>query len=289
MGRTAEMSLDAGMGRSGASLAADLLRRAASAAVALPALLAVVVWAPGWAFAALVVGVASLAHWELGRMFRRAGHPSLSWVGVLAGACVTASFLAPAAAPVVLTGAVLVTLAAPLWRQAGAPVAWQPGAVSLLGILYVNWLLGHALPLRAQPDGVEWILLLLLVTWLGEAAAYLAGSTLGRRALAPVLSPRKTVEGAVAQLLVSALAALLAQAWFHPGLGPIEALAVGGMLGVVGQVGDLAESAIKRSLGTKDTGGLLPGHGGMLDRIDSLLFNVPVLFCYAAWGRALGS
>jgi phosphatidate cytidylyltransferase len=287
MEQVAEMPLDAGTERRSVSLAANLLRRAGSAAVALPALLAIVLWGPGWAFAGLVIAVASLAHWEFARMFQRAGQPALPWLGLLAGAGVTASFMAPAAAPFALTGAALVILAAPLWRPAGAPVSWQPGAVSLLAVLYVNWLLGYALPLRALADGVEWVLLVLLVTWLGEAAAYLAGSTLGRRALAPALSPRKTVEGALAQLVVSALAALLARAWFHPGLGTLEALALGGLLGAVGQVGDLAESAIKRSLGTKDTGGLLPGHGGMLDRIDSLLFNVPVLFCYAAWGRAL--
>jgi phosphatidate cytidylyltransferase len=161
--------------------------------------------------------------------------------------------------------------------------------VTLLAVLYVNWLLGHALPIRALPDGVEWLLMLLLVTWLGEAAAYLAGTTLGRRALAPALSPRKTVEGAVAQVVVSALAGLLAHAWFHPSLGAVQGLALGALLGVVGQAGDLAESAIKRSLGAKDSGALLPGHGGMLDRIDSLLFNVPALYCCTAWGRGIGT
>jgi phosphatidate cytidylyltransferase len=153
----------------------------------------------------------------------------------------------------------------------------------------VSGLLGWALPLRAADAGVEWILLLLLVTWTGETAAYLVGRTLGRHRLAPVLSPRKTVEGAAAQIAGSVLAALVAQAWFHPGLAVGEAAALGALLGVVGQVGDLAESALKRSLGAKDAGGLLPGHGGMLDRVDSLLFNTPVLCCYAAWGRTLGS
>ncbi len=243
-------------------------------------------WAPAWMFAALVVLVASLAQWEFTRMFQRAGQPALPRLGLAAGAIVTASFLLPGVTVLAIAAAVLLVVAAPLWRPAGAPVAWQPGAVTLLGVLYVNGLLGYALPLRALPDGVDWLLLLFLVTWLGEAAAYLAGSTLGRRALAPALSPKKTVEGAAAQIVVSALAAVLAQAWFHEGLGTIEALALGALLGVVGQVGDLAESALKRSVGTKDSGGVLPGHGGMLDRIDSLLFNVPVLFCYAAWARS---
>jgi phosphatidate cytidylyltransferase len=135
---------------------------------------------------------------------------------------------------------------------------------------------------------VEWILLLVSVTWLGETAAYLVGSTLGRHKLAPSISPRKTVEGAVAQLGVSMLAALGARAWFFPALSVESAIVVGLLLGVVGQAGDLMESAIKRSVDTKDTGRLIPGHGGMLDRMDSLLVNTPVLFYYATYGRSLG-
>jgi phosphatidate cytidylyltransferase len=289
MEAVADVSLGAGLGPARPAIGRDLLRRAGSAALALPILLALVVWAPGWLFAALVVGVAALAQWEFTRMFRRAGQPALSGLGLAAGAAVTASFALPALAPAVLTAAALAVLAAPLWRPAGAPIAWQPGAVTLLGVVYVNWLLGHALPLRALPLGAEWLLLLFLVTWMGEAAAYLVGSTLGRRPLAPAVSPRKTVEGAAAQLVVSALAALLAQAWFHPALGAGEALLLGLGLGLAGQAGDLAESALKRSLGTKDAGAVLPGHGGMLDRIDSLLVNVPLLYWYAAWGRGLAS
>ncbi len=289
MGRVQPVPLDTGARRASTSTALELARRVGSTAVALPALLAVVVWAPAWAFVGLVVAVAARAQWELLRMFERAGHPTLTRPGLVLGAAVTASFVQPALAAAGLTLAALVLLAAPLGRPAGAPVAWQPSAITLLSVCYVCWLLGHAVPLHAAPAGVEWILLLLLVTWTGDTAAYVVGSTLGRRRLAPVLSPRKTVEGAAAQVVVSALAALGGRAWFHPGLGAGEAVALGAVLGLVGQAGDLAESALKRSLGAKDAGGLLPGHGGMLDRIDSLLFNTPVLFGYVAWGRGLGS
>src|SRR5262249_15288913 len=134
----------------------------------------------------------------------------------------------------------------------------------------------------------DWVLLLIWVTWLGETAAYLIGSTVGRRLLAPVISPKKTMEGAIAQLLVSIAAALAAQAlFFGATLSRRDAGVVGALLGVVGQLGDLAESALKRSAGAKDSGSLMPGHGGMLDRIDSLLFNTPVLFYYASHGRIL--
>ena len=121
------------------------------------------------------------------------------------------------------------------------------------------------------------------VTWIGESAAYLVGSALGRHRLAPVISPRKTVEGAVTQLLTSVVASLALASWPLPEWPPGAALGAGALLGVVGQVGDLAESVIKRSVGAKDTGSLIPGHGGALDRLDSLLFNAPALFYFATW------
>jgi phosphatidate cytidylyltransferase len=164
---------------------------------------------------------------------------------------------------------------------------WQRVAVTLLAVCYVNWLLGHTILLRALPDGLYWILLLVWITWLGETAAYAVGSLIGRHKLAPGISPGKTVEGAVAQLAASLCAALTAGAWLFPGLPLRDAFVIGIMLGVVGQIGDLVESALKRSVGTKDTGQVIPGHGGILDRIDGLLFNAPALFYYVTYGRAL--
>ena len=150
----------------------------------------------------------------------------------------------------------------------------------MFGICYVNWLIGYGFWLRDLELGKEWVLLLVWVTWLGETAAYLVGTAIGRHPLAPTISPKKTMEGALAQLIVSVLAALLARVWFFPVLSAENAVVVGVLLGIAGQVGDLVESALKRSVGTKDTGRLIPGHGGMLDRIDSLLFNTPVLYFY---------
>jgi phosphatidate cytidylyltransferase len=240
-------------------------------------------------FLAMVVLVSGLAQWEFTRMFRRAGIPAFSWVGLGAGLVVTASFAMPAAQVPALSAALLAVLVAGLVHRDGRGCAWEPAAVTLLGIGYVNWLLGHALWLRRLEAGVEWVLLLVWVTWLGETAAYLVGSAMGRRPLAPAVSPKKTVEGAVAQLIVSVLAAVAAPGWLVGSLARGEAVGIGLALGVVGQVGDLVESWLKRSVGTKDAGRLIPGHGGMLDRVDGLLFNTPVLFYYVAYGRSLAS
>jgi len=264
----------------------NLGKRVLSTIVLVPVFPWIVVGGPAWVFALVVVGVSMLANWEFTRMFQRAGVPVLREAGLLWGGLVTLAFVRSDRAGAAFAVVVLGLLAASLDRGGAGPERWQRVAVTLLGVCYVNWLLGHAISLRALPDGVHWILLLVWVTWVGETAAYVVGSLAGRHKLAPGISPGKTVEGAVAQLAASVLAALTAGGWVFPGLHLRDALAVGILLGVLGQVGDLVESALKRSVGTKDAGSVIPGHGGILDRIDGLLFNVPVLFYYVTYGRA---
>ncbi len=268
---------------------AALLKRALSTLILLPAFLAIVMAGPVWLFGATVVLIGAAGQWEFTGMFERAGIRTRRVVGLVGGVVVTASFALPASERIAFTAALLAVLAAGLWRPQGERVAWEPLAVTVFGICYVNWLLGYGFWLRDLPFGKEWVLLLICVTWLGETAAYLVGSSVGRRPLAPVISPAKTIEGAVTQVCVSIVAAVVGQAWFFAALPREHAVAVGALLGVVGQVGDLVESALKRSVGIKDTGQLIPGHGGILDRLDSLLFNTPVLFYYASHGRILTS
>ena len=272
------------------SRGAALGRRLLSTLLLLPLFVWMVMQGPVWLFGAVIVLVGALGQWEFTGMFERAGVRTFRLVGLLGGSVLTASFALPVSERVTLTALLLTIFGVGLFRRDSSErAAWEPIAVTLFGVCYVNWLLGYAIWLRDLDDGVEWILLLVSVTWLGETAAYVVGSTLGRHKLAPSISPRKTVEGAVAQLAVSVLAALGARPWFFPALSLESAIVVGLLLGVVGQAGDLIESAIKRSVGTKDTGRLIPGHGGMLDRMDSLLVNTPVLFYYATYGRFLGA
>jgi phosphatidate cytidylyltransferase len=163
-----------------------------------------------------------------------------------------------------------------LRRDLGSERAWAGVTLTLLGVCYCAWLLGHAIWLRALPGGRGLTLFALGVTWCGESAAYFLGRRFGRRPLAPRVSPGKTVEGGIAQLIASGGAALLGAPFVSLSLP--EAAAIGLFLGTVGQIGDLSESFLKRSAGAKDAGRLIPGHGGLLDRLDSLLFNVPALY-----------
>ena len=262
-----------------------LVKRLATALVLLPVFLLIVIKAPGWMFNTLVVIASAAALWELLRMFEQAGRPVDRELAMVAGLAVTASFgaarlLDPHALPVfALVLGVVAVLTAPVWR--GTPDV-ERAANTLLAIMYVGWLLGFGILLHhTSPLGDELVLFVVGVTWVGETAAYLVGSTLGRHKLASIISPRKTVEGAIAQVVASIGTGAALGAWLLPACGLILAVGAGALLGVIGQFGDLAESAIKRSVGTKDTGRLIPGHGGVLDRIDSLLFNLPAFYYVA--------
>jgi phosphatidate cytidylyltransferase len=215
------------------------------------------------------------------RMFERAGRPGYMALGIIGAAAVTASFAVPGFGALVLTIALLAALSAPIWTDTAEGL--NRVVATLLPIVYVGWLLGHALLLGVLPDGAHLVLLLVGTTWAGESAALLVGSVVGRHPLAPVISPRKTVEGAVGQLVASIIAAFVLGAWLLPQWSVGATVLTGAVLGVLGQIGDLAESVIKRSVGAKDTGGLIPGHGGVLDRLDGLLFNAPALFYCASW------
>lgn len=255
-----------------------LAQRVLSALVGIPVLVALVAWGPAWLFTVLVLALAVGGQLELYRMFGAAGVEADRGAGLALGALVVLAFAAvrPVLLPLALSLAVIVVVALGLRRDAGSERAWAGVTLTLLGVCYCAWLLGHAIWLRALPDGRALTLFALGITWCGETAAYFVGRRFGRRPLAPRLSPGKTVEGGVAQLMAS-VAVALAGAPLVP-LGLPEATAIGLLLGVVGQLGDLSESFLKRSAGAKEAGHLIPGHGGLLDRLDSLLFNVPALY-----------
>jgi phosphatidate cytidylyltransferase len=157
----------------------------------------------------------------------------------------------------------------------------------LFGVLYLGLTLGTLSMTRLLPLG-EWLIcFLLLVTWASDTGAYLVGTLYGRHRLAPTISPKKTVEGLVGGLIAAIIAGYAARWWFLPDLSGLDCLILATLLTLTGLWGDLTESAMKRSVGMKDTGGILPGHGGMLDRLDSLLFTAPVFYYYVTMASRL--
>lgn len=152
--------------------------------------------------------------------------------------------------------------------------------VIFFGIGYVCLFLSCLLFLRNQAGGVEWIFFVLFVLWLGDSGAYCVGKAFGRRKLLPAISPNKTVAGAVGGLLTSMLTGFACKTIFLSDLAGLHCFFITLAIALSGQVGDLCESTFKRLRGVKDSGTFLPGHGGILDRIDSLLFAAPVAYYY---------
>ena len=151
-------------------------------------------------------------------------------------------------------------------------------ALLLTGFLYVPFLLGHFILLRQSPHGISWIFFLLIIVMCGDTFAFYVGTSFGKRRLYPVVSPKKSIEGSLGGLVGSVVGALVVKATFFPELPLGACLSAAVLLGVLGQLGDLFESLLKRSFGVKDSGVIIPGHGGILDRLDSLLFAAPAAY-----------
>lgn len=187
----------------------------------------------------------------------------------------------PGPAGPLLLGATLVVLLV-MTADAALYPAGVRAPVMLQAVLYPGLGFAHLLLLRQAPEGLRWTLFLLVAVWSADIAAYFAGLAWGRHRLAPRVSPGKSWEGAVAGLLVGAVVGGASGPLL--GLGWPRGALLGCALAVAGLTGDLAESALKRAAGRKDSGRLVPGHGGVLDRFDSVLFAAPVLY----WWRVLG-
>ncbi|HSP07214.1 MAG TPA: phosphatidate cytidylyltransferase [Acidobacteriota bacterium] len=179
-------------------------------------------------------------------------------------------------------GAALVLLVA-LFSGLEPLQALRAAALALLGVWYVGGLLGYLVGVRmieaGGETGADLTLMLFVMIWSADTFAYVVGKTMGRHKLAAV-SPNKTVEGAVAGFLFSIVAAFVCRAVFVSQLTVRDCVILGALTGVLGQVGDLCESLLKRSANAKDSGSVIPGHGGMLDRLDSLLFGAPAMYYY---------
>jgi phosphatidate cytidylyltransferase len=260
-----------------------LRARLATAAVAIPLLLALILAGPSWGFPAFAVGIAILGVLEYATLAfpdRRAQQGLTGMLGVpLILSVAGGEFVAVGA---VLCGAVIVGLSATLLFRADFEQGFRDLGVALVGILYVGLLLPHfALVHGLSPDGPYLVVYLIAVGMAGDTSGYFVGHAWGHHKLIPRVSPGKTVEGAIAIVAGSVLAGAVAKLLILPGWSWSKALWLSGLLGLIGQLGDLSESVMKRTFGAKDSGHLFPGHGGVLDRIDSLLFPVVVLYYHS--------
>lgn len=184
----------------------------------------------------------------------------------------------------VIAGFQIATMVAALARGRPFETALGSIAATTSGVLYVGLFLGYFIALRmidrAGVRSSQLLSLLFLVVWAGDTGAYYVGRSMGRRKLAPKVSPGKTVEGAVGGLVVGFLGAVIGKLWFYRELGWGHVLALSVLLGTMGILGDLCESVLKRGAQLKDSGSMIPGHGGFLDRLDSLVFNAPLVYYY---------
>jgi len=257
-----------------------LAQRVLSAVIGVPILL-VVVWIGGLWFKAFVMLVVLLAASEFFDLagFRR--KDPLFAFGIAACLLLVVATALGWSVNFALTLGIVLSLALPILlpKRPGFMLHW----VWLVGgILYVGWLLSHAILLRELPQGREWVLLALLSTFAVDIAAFFAGRRWGRRPLAPAISPAKTWEGAIGGFVAGGIISFLLSRLLGLPLTPLQAVILGVLVGFWAQIGDLAESMIKRSVGVKEAGRLIPGHGGILDRTDSVVFAIVVIYYYAA-------
>lgn len=264
------------------------LRRLYTAAVLIPAVYVIIVFLPPWALTLLLITVGSMAILELYRIsFQSRVNRPLVTVGLVAFALVLARSHLSLTLVELLIATGLVAALCVFFLSGPIERRWQDVLLTLFGVVYVGATLSTAVSTRTLPTGEMLVLFLAVVTWASDAGAYYAGTLWGKHLLMPSISPKKTVEGVFGGLVSAVAAALLAQLWFASQLSPWDGLALGALLTFSGLVGDLFESAIKRRQGVKDSGGILPGHGGMLDRLDSLLFTAPTFYYYVTCIRGL--
>lgn len=260
----------AGPPRHGAS---ELAQRLAVAAVGAPIALAAV-WFGGPLFALVVAAVTAITLAEFADMLREMGRRPLVPAGVTATLLLLvgayrdgeAGWATAAGLAVILLGCIQ------LLARPAAPGHLEDLAGTALGVLAIAWPAVMAIRLRQGPDGLSWVLLALLGAWASDTGAYLVGRACGRHLLLPHVSPNKTIEGAIGGLCSAVLTAI-AVSWISGVLPIIAAAPLGLLIGMATQTGDLFESLLKRQAGVKESGRLLPGHGGLFDRIDGLLWS----------------
>ena len=266
----------------------NLLVRIATAAVGAPLILWLLYYGPPWGFYLLALPATLIASWELFNMT----HPE-DRVSQIMGVAVTAmvslaTYLSSADNRILATMVLCVPLAGPLLtlvRLGDMKTAALRACALGFGPLFVGIPITLLAVLRRDlgATGPGYVVVTIMFAWFGDTGGYFAGRFLGRHKLYEAVSPKKTVEGAIGSLAGSVLGAVLAHFWFLPSLSLAHGIPLALVAGVLGQAGDLGESVLKRSFGVKDSGAIVPGHGGILDRVDALMLTSAVTYLYSIW------
>ncbi|MDX9787745.1 MAG: phosphatidate cytidylyltransferase [Desulfobacterales bacterium] len=260
------------------------LKRWLTSLVALP-LLVLLIFKGGVASFSIFMGIIMvLAVWEYTRIISGeadAAHLNpLSFVNILSGMALiwAASTRHPALFPLILSFSLILTGFISLRRfQYDADISRKAAFVALGGI-YIPLAMAYAVMIRQEPSGGQWVFFIACVIFAGDTGAYYAGTYFGTHKLCPSVSPGKTIEGAIGGLAANIGIGVVYKLLFLPAVSMTESLIFCLAIGSAGQIGDLFESVLKRSAGVKDSGNILPGHGGILDRIDAILFALPVAY-----------
>jgi phosphatidate cytidylyltransferase len=270
-----------------------LMKRVLTAIVGLPIVLYTVWSELPYFFVALTAAAALLALREFYGLAAKVSCRPQAVIGYAAALLVLASFVAgrPALSIAAIVALTIISLTAALLSTENLMNSFASVSTTAFGVIYVALLPGCLIGVRMLPDVLgrltaphlasKLLTMFFALVMLTDTGAFYVGRAIGRHKLAPRISPGKTVEGAVGGFVTAVLAALLCRLTFFTEIPITHAIALGAAMGIVGQIGDLAESMFKRGAGVKDSGNLLPGHGGMLDRIDSILFCAPLLYYYA--------
>ncbi len=250
-----------------------LKTRLLTAAIALPVVLAAIIFAPRWFFTLFIAVLGLIGLYEVGAM---TGALSFRGISILLflGALPMFAFLLGGQPGAWLPAAIIVLMLVLIARVAveGSEKPIERGALTAIGAPYIGVLYPYFAFLRNRPGGVKLIILMLLLVVASDSGAYFAGRSLGKRKLAPKVSPHKTIEGALGGLLATVVAGLILRTFLEPSWTVAATAVLSALVSILAQLGDLGGSALKRSAGVKDSGWIFPGHGGLIDRTCSLVF-----------------
>ena len=269
------------------------MKRILTAAVALPVLLYSVWSQSAYFFVALATIAVLLALSEFYGLASRAGGKPQFVLGYAAALLVIAAFVfhEPTLTVVVIAALALAVLACAVFHPNDLQKSLVSVSATVFGVIYVALFAGCLVGVRVMPDTAtgtaiphfasKLLTMFFATVMMTDTGAYYVGRAIGRHKLAPFVSPGKTIEGAVGGFVMAIVTGLLCKLSFFPEIPAAHAVVIGAAIGVIAQIGDLAESMLKRSANVKDSGNLLPGHGGMLDRVDSILFCAPLIYYYS--------